>query len=55
VPGRRRLSSRLYEGARVTNDLEALASGNPQRMARLAKNKLVGRRLGRSLFRWLWK
>lgn len=55
MPRRRRLSSRLYESARIANDLETLASGNPKRIARRVKNKLVGRILGRSLFRWLWK
>jgi hypothetical protein len=52
---RRRLSSELYESARVANDLETLASGNPRRILRRAKNKLIGRFLGRNLFRWLWK
>jgi hypothetical protein len=55
MPRRRRLSSRLYKAARVANDLETLASGDPRRVLRRGKNKLIGRFLGRSLFRWLWK
>ncbi len=55
MPRRRRLSTRLYEGARVANDVETLASGNPRRILRRAKNKLLGRFLGRTLFWWLWK
>jgi hypothetical protein len=52
---RKRLSSSLYEAARLTNDLETVASGNPYRIVRRAKNKVVGRILGRSFFRWLWR
>jgi hypothetical protein len=42
VSRRRRLSNRLYESAQMANDLETLASGNPQRIMRRVKNKLVG-------------
>jgi hypothetical protein len=52
---RRRLSSSLYRLARSVNDLETLSSDDPKRLARRAKNKLIGRFLGRTLFRWLWK
>jgi len=48
-------SSSLYRLARSVNDVEALSSGNPERVARRAKNKLIGRLLGRTLFRWLWR
>lgn len=51
---RRRWSGRLYQAARTANDMEALASGNPQHVARRAKNKLLGRLL-RPLWRALWK
>jgi len=45
-----------YNFARLLNDFSILLSGNPQRIARRAKNKLVGRTLGRAGFwRWLWK
>ncbi|NPV58925.1 MAG: hypothetical protein HPY75_04590 [Actinobacteria bacterium] len=47
----RRASSYLYRMARWTRDLEVLSSGNPKRIARRAKNKLLGRRLSR-IFRW---
>ena len=45
-----------YGFARLMNDISTLLSGNPKRIARRAKNKVVGRLLGRSGFwRWLWK
>jgi hypothetical protein len=45
-----------YSFARLVNDLSTLLSGSPKRIARRAKNKLVGRALGRAGFwRWLWK
>jgi hypothetical protein len=51
-----RLVRSLYRSARITNDIETLASGNPRRITRRAKNKLVGRTLGRSGFwRVLWR
>jgi hypothetical protein len=36
-------------------DVEAVTSGKPERMARRAKNKLLGRALARTVFRWLWR
>ena len=46
----------LYRSARVLGDAQALASGNRRRITRRAKNKLVGRALGRSGFwRFLWR
>jgi len=46
----------LYRSARIANDIDTLASGNPKRISRRAKNKLVGRALGRSGFwRFLWR
>jgi hypothetical protein len=53
---RRSLTSLLFRTARRVDDLETLASGNPKRVARRAKNKLLGRVLGRAgLWRSLWK
>lgn len=37
----------LYSLARLLNDLTTLSSGNPKKIARRAKNKIVGR--------WFWK
>jgi hypothetical protein len=45
-----RLTSGLYRAARVTNSISALASGNPRRMARRARNVAVGRALGKAGF-----
>src|SRR5439155_12916185 len=41
-PGMRRRSfvSEMYRAARVANDVSVLASGNPSRIARRAKNKI---------------
>lgn len=49
MPRRRSLTSQLYRAARISNNLSAIASGNPRRMARRAKNVAVGRALGRGL------
>jgi hypothetical protein len=46
----------LYRAARLSNNVSAIASGNPRRMARRAKNIAVGRALGRAgVWRRLWK
>ncbi len=53
---RRSMASQLYRAARASNDLSALASGNPHRIARRAKNKIVGRALGRAgVWKRLWR
>jgi hypothetical protein len=53
---RRRLATRLFRLARQVNDVEALASGDPKRVARRAKNKVIGRLLGRlGFWRRLWR
>jgi hypothetical protein len=50
------LRSSLYRSARVLGDVEAVSSGDPKRITRRAKNKLLGRALGRSGFwRTLWR
>jgi hypothetical protein len=46
----------MYAAARLANDVSTLASGNPHRIVRRAKNKIIGRALGRAgLWRWLWR
>jgi hypothetical protein len=35
----------MYLAARLANDVSTLASGNPNRIARRARNKIVGRAL----------
>ena len=52
---RRGLVSQLYRTAQLANDISAIASGNPNRIARRAKNRIVGRALARAgLWRVLW-
>jgi hypothetical protein len=53
---RRSFTSQLYRAARISNNISAIASGKPQRVARRAKNVAVGRLLGRAgVWRRLWK
>ena len=50
------LSRSLYRAARLSNDISAVASGKPSRVARRAKNVAVGRSLGKAgVWRALWK
>jgi len=35
----------LYNLARLANDVEKIKSGDPKRIARRAKNKIIGRRI----------
>jgi hypothetical protein len=47
--------SNLYRTTRLTNDISALASGDPHRIARRARSRVVGRELARGgLWRLLW-
>jgi hypothetical protein len=45
---RRTLTSQLYRAARLSASGRTVASGDPQRIARRAKNIAVGRALGRA-------
>lgn len=52
---RRGLVSQLYRTARLANVVSAITSGNPSRITRRAKNKIVGRAMARSgIWRLLW-
>jgi hypothetical protein len=56
MPRRRSFTSQLYRAARLSNNVRAVASGNPSRIARRAKNVAVGRVLGRAgVWRRLWR
>lgn len=47
-----KLTSFLYRMARLSRDAEVIASGDPKKMARRMKNKMLGRSVVRRLFRW---
>ncbi len=42
----------LYQLARAVNDIEKLSSGDPKRIARRAKNKYIGRKLVRNIWKF---
>jgi len=46
-----KLVSFLYKLARTANDAETLASGDSKRIAKRAKNKVVGRKLMKKLMK----
>jgi hypothetical protein len=53
---KRSLSAQLFRAARVVDDAEAVASGNPARMERRAKNVALGRALGRAgVWKRVWR
>jgi hypothetical protein len=43
----KKASSSLYKAAKMARDIEVLASGDPEKIARRAKNKLIGRLLSK--------
>ena len=49
---RRSFTSQLYRAARLSNNISAIASCNPRRIARRTKNVALGRG---GFWRWLWK
>ena len=50
----RKLSSSLFRASRVTRDIEVLASGDPKKMARRAKNKWLGRNVIRKMCKGIY-
>jgi hypothetical protein len=50
------LTRLLFKAARRSADLKAVTSGDPKKMSRRAKNKLLGRGLAKGgLWRRLWE
>jgi hypothetical protein len=49
---KRNLSSTLYKLSRLSRDVEVYSSGNPARIARRLKNKILGRKVVSRLWRW---
>ena len=47
-----KLVSFLYKAARTANDIETFTSGNPTRIVRRVKNKLIGRKVVSKLYRF---
>ena len=47
-----KLVSSLYKLARVANDIETLLSFKPRRIATRLKNKYIGRKLVRKVWKW---
>jgi hypothetical protein len=45
-----KLVSFLYKLARVANDISKVASGNPKKITRRVKNKIIGRKLIRKIW-----
>ena len=53
---RRSPTSRAFRFARAVDDVEAVKSGNPRRIANRAKNIALGRALGKAgVWRRLWR
>jgi len=42
----------LYKLARTANDIEKITSGDPKKIARRAKNKILGRKVVSKIYKW---
>ena len=47
-----KLVSNLYKLARVANDISKVASGDPKKVARRIKNKTIGRKIIRKVWKF---
>ena len=45
-----KLVSFLYKVARVANDINKIKSGDPKKIARRVKNKIIGRKIIRKIW-----
>ena len=45
-----KLVSSLYKLARLVNDISKVASGDPKKIARRVKNKIIGRKIIRKIW-----
>ncbi len=46
-----KLTQLFYKLARISRDVEVASSGSPKKIARRAKNKILGRTLVRKIFK----
>jgi len=44
----------LYKLARLANDVEKLSSGDPEKIARRIKNKYIGRKIIKKVWKFPW-
>jgi len=44
----------LYRLARLANDVEKLSSGDPKKIARRVKNKYIGRKIIKKVWKFPW-
>jgi len=47
-----KIVSFLYSLARTANDIEKISSGDPKKIARRLKNKFIGRKLIRKIWKF---
>jgi len=44
----------LYKLARLANDVEKISSGDPKKIARRAKNKYIGKKIIKKVWKFPW-